>query len=175
MPLELSPMQGYFVVELAKSGALFLVIGGKAMQTFELDRPTDDLDLWISRDDHTTDRVYAALQKFCGAPAEFRERLRAPNVRVPIPTEANPEIDILTSIDGMEFENVNRAARDVVWKTIVLRVPSSDDLIRCKQIAIASTEARIASGEWNPAGVEEARRGITRDERDIELLRQRRD
>jgi hypothetical protein len=137
-----------------------------------VNRPTDDLDLWISRDQRTTDQVYAVLQKFWGVPAEFQERLRAPNIRVPIPNEANPEIDILTSIDGLEFEDVSRAAREVVWKRSVLKVPCADDLIRSKQIAIASTEARIASGEWNPAGVQDARRGVARDERDIQLLRQ---
>ncbi|MEX3694203.1 nucleotidyltransferase [Paraburkholderia sp. BR14263] len=166
-------MQGLFIRDLASSGARFLVIGGKAMQALGIERDTVDVDIWVSRDEPTVESVFVTLKRFCGAPDVFRERLREPNIRVPIPSERDPEIDILTSIGDLSFDETYGAADEVAWQKLVLRVPNLDDMIRIKQVAIASTEGRIAAGEWNAAGVEEARRGIARDERDIALLRQR--
>jgi hypothetical protein len=143
------------------------------MQAVGIERETTDVDIWVDRDDETAERIFATLKKVCGAPDVFRERLRNPNVRVPIPTEQNPEIDILTSIGDLSFDEIHRAANDIAWQSAVLRVPRIGDLIRIKEVAIASTERRIAAGDWNAAGVEEARRGIARDQRDIDLLRQR--
>lgn len=171
--IGLPGMQGLVVTELARPGARFLLIGGKAMQAVGIERETTDVDLWIGRDDETVECVFAMLQKVCGAPDVFRDRLRNPNVRVPIPTEQNPEIDILTSIGDLSFDEIHDAAIDIAWQSTVLRVPRINDLIRIKEVAIASTEGRIVAGEWNAAGIEEARRGIARDRQDIELLRHR--
>lgn len=171
--IGLPRMQGLVVSELARSGARFLLIGGKAMQSVGIERETTDVDLWIARDDETAECVFATLRKVCGAPDVFRDRLRNPNVRVPIPTEKNPEIDILTSIGDLSFDEIYDAANAISWQSTVLRVPRIDDLIRIKEVAIASTEGRIAAGEWNAAGIDEARRGIARDRQDIGLLRRR--
>lgn len=170
--IDLSKTQGLFIRALASSGARFLVIGGKAMQSLGVERNTVDVDIWVSRDELTVESVFLTLKEFCGAPAVFRERLREPSIRVPIPSERDPEIDILTSIADLPFDETYGAAIDVTWQKLVLRVPNVNDMIRIKQIAIASTDSRIAAGEWNAAGVEEARRGIARDEQDIALLRQ---
>lgn len=172
-PIDLPEMQGLFVRDLARSGARFLLIGGKAMQAVGIERETNDVDIWVDRDDETAERVFAMLKKVCDAPDVFRECLRNPNVRVPIPTEQNPEIDILTSIGDLSFDEIYRAGQDIAWQSTVLRVPRIDDLIRIKEVAIAFTEERVAAGEWNAAGIEVARRGIARDQRDIDLLRQR--
>lgn len=143
------------------------------MQFLGIERETADLDIWVSRDEPTVESVFVTLKRFCGVPDVFRERLREPNIRVAIPSERNPDIDILTSIGELSFDETYGAANKVAWQKLVLRVPNLDDLIRIKQVAIASTEGRIAAGEWNAAGIEEAQRGISRDEGDIALLRQR--
>jgi hypothetical protein len=171
--IDLSKMQSLFVRDLAMSGARFLLIGGKAMQAVGIERETTDVDIWVDRDDETVECVFSTLKKVCGAPDIFRERLRNPNVRVPIPTEQNPEIDILTSVGDLSFDEIHRAAEEISWQSIALRVPRLGDLIRIKEVAIASTEKRIVGGEWDAAGIQEARRGIARDQRDIDLLRQR--
>jgi hypothetical protein len=142
------------------------------MQALGIERDTVDVDIWVSRDELTVESVFVTLKELCGAPDAFRERLREPSIRVPIPNERDPEIDILTSIADLPFDETYGAANDVTWQKLLLRVPNVNDMIRIKQVAIASTESRIAAGEWNAAGVEEALRGITRDEQDIALLRQ---
>jgi hypothetical protein len=169
--IDLPKMQGIFVRELANSGARFLVIGGKALQAVGIERETVDVDIWVARDDETTERVFATLKKVCRAPDIFLERLRSENVRVAIPSEQNPEIDILTSIGNLSFDDVYEAASEVMWQLTALRVPSIDDLIRIKEIAIESTEERVAAGEWDDAGVEAARRVVARDRQDVDLLR----
>ncbi len=65
-----------------------------------------------------------------------------------------------------------RRSRAAGHKDNRLRAPRFDDLIPIKEIAISSREERVAADEWNAAGIEMARRGIARDERDINLLRQ---
>ncbi|MDG0024936.1 hypothetical protein [Trinickia sp. Y13] len=170
--INLPNMQGPFARELARSGARFLVIGGKALQSVGMERETVDLDIWVARDEKTVERVFATLKKVCGAPDIFLERLRSENVRVAIPSEHNPEIDILTSIGDLSFDEVYGAANEVTWQLTALRVPSVGDQIRIKEIAVASTEARIVAGEWIDAGVEEARRVIARDRQDIDFLRE---
>lgn len=172
-PIDLTKMQSFFVKDLAMSGARFLLIGGKAMQAVGIARETADIDIWIDRDEETGDHVFAILKKFGDAPDVFRERIRHPNIRAPIPSEQNPEIDILTSIGDLVFDEIYRSGRDIQWQSNVLRVPRVDDLIRIKEVAIVSTEERIARGEWDAAGMEVARRGIARDRQDIDLLRQR--
>lgn len=170
--IDLPNMQGHFIRDLASLGARFLVIGGKAMQAVGIERETFDVDIWVARDEETVERVFSTLRRVCGAPEVFRDRLRNPNVRVPIPNEQSPEIDILTSIGDLSFDEIHREASGIAWQSLVLRVPSIGDLIRIKEVAITSTEARIAAGEWNAAGIENARRGIARDQQDIDLLRQ---
>lgn len=172
-PLDLSNRQGRFVRMLGASGVRFLLIGGKAMQATGIERETRDLDLWVDRDEVTSERVFAALKKLCGASNVYLERLRTPNVRIPVPNEHNPEIDILTSIDGLSFDEIYREALAIRWESFELRIPSIHDQIRLKERVIASTEERMANGEWNDAGIQEAKHAIARDRRDVDLLRQR--
>ncbi|MEK2602928.1 hypothetical protein [Burkholderia arboris] len=172
-PLTFSKSQGIFIRDLVKSDAHFLVVGGKAMQAIGIERKTMDLDVWISRNARTAESVFSALKKLCGAPDVFRERLCEPNIRVAIPNEQHPEIDVLTSIGDLSFEEMYSAATEVTWRTYLLRIPKRDDLIRIKQVTITSIEGRIAAGQWNAASIEEARRVIIRDQRDIELILQR--
>lgn len=82
----------------------FLVVGAYALAVHGVPRATGDLDLWVRRTAENADRVLRALHEF-GAPTTelTAEDLVSPDVVFQIGVEPR-RIDILTSIDGVEFD-----------------------------------------------------------------------
>lgn len=81
----------------------YLVVGAYAVASHGLPRATGDLDLWVRCDAENARRVWHALAKF-GAPlSELTEaELSSPGLIFQIGVEPS-RIDILTSIDDVEF------------------------------------------------------------------------
>jgi hypothetical protein len=90
----------------------FLVIGAYALSFHGLPRATGDLDFWIGRCKENAERVLRALRSF-GAPTHDLtiSDLLSPDLVLQIGIEPN-RIDILTSADGVEF--------DEAWKERVI-------------------------------------------------------
>ncbi len=88
---------------LNTEGAEFLVVGAYALAVHGAPRFTKDLDLWVNATPDNAQRVWAALQAF-GAPlsAISPEDLAEPNIVLQLGV-APSRIDLLTSIDGVEF------------------------------------------------------------------------
>ncbi len=93
------------LAELLAMKARFLVVGAHAMAAHGTPRATGDLDIWVANDETNVSRVWTALGSF-GAPARalgFSEKdLRIPGMvwQIGVPPR---RIDILTSIDGVDF------------------------------------------------------------------------
>jgi hypothetical protein len=85
-------------------GVEFLVVGAYALSAHGLPRATGDLDCWIRPTYENADRVLRALQAF-GAPTDDLSiaDLATPDLVFQIGIEPN-RIDILTSIDGVDFD-----------------------------------------------------------------------
>lgn len=85
-------------------GVEYLVVGAYALAAHGLPRATGDLDFWIRRTPENADRVLRALAAF-GAPAGrvTRDDLLTPDVVLQLGVEPS-RIDILTTIDGVEFD-----------------------------------------------------------------------
>ena len=83
----------------------YLVVGAYAVASHGLPRATGDLDLWVRSGPENAHRVWRALAKF-GAPlSELTESdLTSPGLVFQIGVEPS-RIDILTSIDGVEFDD----------------------------------------------------------------------
>jgi hypothetical protein len=83
----------------------YLVVGAYAVASHGLPRATGDLDLWVRCDAENARRVWRALAKF-GAPlSELTEsELSSPGLVFQIGVEPS-RIDILTSIDDVEFND----------------------------------------------------------------------
>jgi hypothetical protein len=107
----------------------YLLVGAYALAAHGLPRATGDLDLWVRPTSENARRVELALSRF-GA---LREGISATDFETPnvifqigiVPVR----IDIITSIDGVEFEN---AAKNCDTKEISgLSVPvlSRNDLL----------------------------------------------
>ena len=89
---------------LSDASVDYLVVGAYAMAAHGLPRATGDLDIWVRRSEENARRVWRALEKF-GAP---RSRLSVQDLTTPDTVfqigVAPRRIDILTSVDAVEFE-----------------------------------------------------------------------
>ena len=85
-------------------GAEYLLVGAYALAVHGVPRATGDMDLWVRPGPENARRVLAALALF-GAPlADLTERdLVTPGTLFQVGI-APRRIDILTAIDGVEFE-----------------------------------------------------------------------
>jgi hypothetical protein len=129
----LNPDYAEILSALFAENAEFLVVGAFALAAHGAPRTTGDIDLWVNPDPANARRVWQALLKF-GAPLsgfspdDFSKpdvvfQMGAPPVR----------IDLLTSIDGVEW-NEAWAGR-LVKEVEGVRVPvlSSEHMIRNKR------------------------------------------
>lgn len=89
---------------LSAESAEFLLVGAYALAAHGLPRATGDMDIWIRRSDANAPCVWRALQRF-GAPLSGLtiEDLQTPDLVFQVGV-APRRIDILTSIDGVEFD-----------------------------------------------------------------------
>ena len=85
-------------------GAEFLIVGAHALAIHGAPRFTKDLDVWVCPTEGNARKVFRALQTF-GAPLENLSvvDLHTHDVMFQIGIAPN-RIDLLTSIDGVEFD-----------------------------------------------------------------------
>jgi hypothetical protein len=89
---------------LNAAGARYLIVGAHAVMFYTRPRGTTDLDIWVARDAENAKRVHAALRAFEAPTDDLSiDDLQADDVIFQFGREPN-RIDILTDIDGVEFE-----------------------------------------------------------------------
>ena len=119
--------------ELSAAGADYIVVGAYALAAHGMPRATGDMDVWVRASPENAARVHRALQRF-GAPME----------QIPVDDLVSPDlvfqlgvvprrIDILTSIDGVSFDDA--WPRRVLVEVDGLQVPvlSKEDFIANKR------------------------------------------
>lgn len=91
----------------------FMVVGGYAMAFHGFVRATGDIDLWIRCSPENANRVWKALHKF-GAPLFDLniEDLKTPGMVFQIGLVPS-RIDIITQIDGVDFEDAWREYKTI--------------------------------------------------------------
>jgi hypothetical protein len=111
----------------------YLVIGAYALAAHGLPRATGDIDLWINRDERNAGRVWRSLVKF-GAPlSDLKESdFSGPGMVYQIGVAPN-RIDILTSIDGVEFNDAWRQRVEINIEDVLVFVISRVHLIANKK------------------------------------------
>ena len=89
---------------LCDEGVEFLVVGAYAMAAHGFPRATGDIDIWIRCSKENAERVWRALNRF-GAPLLDLKvcDLQTPGTVFQIGI-APCRVDLLTSIDGVEFD-----------------------------------------------------------------------
>lgn len=138
-------------------GVEFIVVGSHAMAAHGYVRATKDLDVWVNPTAANAARVMAALAGF-GAPiSDLRpEDFSEPGSVCQIGV-APVRIDIITTIDGVLFEEAWKDRRESRFAGEVIPVLSLRDLIRNKRASgrtqdLADLEAlgRLQRAEGDP-------------------------
>ena len=111
----------------------FMVVGAFALAAHGVVRATGDIDLWIQRSAENADRVLRALRRF-GAPVSTisRDDLQAPDTVVQIGVVPS-RIDILTSIDGLDFAAAEANRLYIQVEELLIPVIGRADLIANKK------------------------------------------
>ena len=118
-----------FIVEKVE----FLIVGGYAMAFHGYVRATGDIDLWIRLSDENAERVWRALQTF-GAPLFDLniEDLKTSGMVFQIGVVPS-RIDIITQIDGVEFEDAWREHKTIEIENLRIPVIGKNQLLVNKQ------------------------------------------
>jgi len=111
----------------------YLVVGAYALAAHGLPRATGDIDLWVRSDADNASRVWRALARF-GAPLSdlTEEDLRSPGLVFQIGV-APARIDILTSIDSVEFTEAWRDRLEVGIEGLLVKIIGRAHLITNKK------------------------------------------
>ena len=111
----------------------YLVIGAYALAAHGLPRATGDIDLWIKRDERNAGRVWRSLVKFGAPVSDLKESdFSSPGMVYQIGVAPN-RIDILTSIDGVEFNDAWRQRVEINIEDVLVFVISKAHLIANKR------------------------------------------
>jgi hypothetical protein len=111
----------------------YLVVGGYAVALYGYPRATGDMDIWIALSKDNAHRTVEALREFGFDTPQLKEDLfleKEKNIRM-----GNPplRIEILTSIDGVEFAECYRNKRIVTIDDIDVSFISLEDLKKNKK------------------------------------------
>lgn len=114
-------------------GVEFLLVGAYALAAHGHPRATGDLDLWIRCSHENAQRVWRALSRF-GAPLcdLTIEDITSPGTVIQIGV-APRRIDLLTSIDGVDFEEAWPERKDIAVESLTVPVIGRADLIQNKR------------------------------------------
>jgi hypothetical protein len=137
--------------ELSAAGAEFIIVGAHALAVHGLPRATGDLDIWIRSTPENAGKVWKALTSF-GAPLDqlSMNDLSTPGIIFQIGV-VPCRIDILTDIDGVEFDEAWANKTYIKIHGIDIPVIGMQELLKNKKAAgrpqdIADV-TRLESGE----------------------------
>lgn len=115
------------------SAVEYVVVGAYALAAHGQPRATGDIDLWVRPTIENAYRVINALRVFGAPPSDIRaEDFEKPEVVLQIGVSPR-RIDILTSIDGVEFEEAWEDRMEIELEGVVVPVISRAHFIQNKQ------------------------------------------
>ena len=111
----------------------YLVVGGYAVALYGYPRATGDMDIWVAISKINAHKIVEALKEFGFDVSELKEELfleKEKNIRMGIPPL---RIEILTSIDGVEFTECYSNKEIVIIDDIEINFISLEDLKKNKK------------------------------------------
>ncbi|KPK96136.1 hypothetical protein AMJ80_01685 [bacterium SM23_31] len=111
----------------------YLVVGGYAVALYGYPRATGDMDIWVAISKINAHKIVEALKEFGFDVPELKEELfleKENNIRMGIPPL---RIEILTSIDGVEFTECYSNKEIVIIDDIEINFISLEDLKKNKR------------------------------------------
>ncbi len=122
-----------FLQLLNKNKVKYLVVGGYAVALHGHPRYTKDLDIWIYVNKSNTERLLKTLHEFgfSSLDLELNDFMTPGNV-VQLGTPPN-RIDLLTSVDGVEFESCYDSKFEVEIEGLRVNFINLEDLKKNKK------------------------------------------
>lgn len=118
---------------LSKNRVEYLVVGAYAMAMHGYPRATADLDIWVDASEKNSAAVYDSLEKF-GAPVDCLSSHTFQEKGLVFQVGVTPmRIDILTSIDGVEFGDAYASREIIEIEGVPVPFLSRKDLVRNKE------------------------------------------
>jgi hypothetical protein len=110
----------------------FLIVGAYALGAYGYPRATGDMDIWVMAAADNSEKLYKALKEF-GAPlTQIDEHAFAQQGIIFQVGIAPRRIDIITKIDGVEFEGAYSRRKDINIEGLAIPFISKADLIKNK-------------------------------------------
>lgn len=131
--LQLAPDFVEFLKLLNGNGVDYLVIGGYAVAVHGYVRTTGDLDIWVRMSPANAARVVVALREFGFSTSELDDSLFLDPDKVTRLGIPPLQIEIFTSISGVEFEQASIGRLQVALSDLEISVIGFDDLIAAKK------------------------------------------
>jgi len=122
-----------FLLLLNSKKIEYLVIGGYAVALYGYPRTTGDIDIWIAISEQNAERIVNALREFGFSVPELNKELfleKKKNIRMGMPPL---RIEILTSIDGVEFDDCYRKKKTFNVDDVEIQFISLEDLKKNKK------------------------------------------
>lgn len=138
--LRIPEIQLKFLQKLIECSVRFILIGGYALRFFGCKRPTGDVDILIDNCHENARKLRPIVADYLGYEPKFSvEDLLKP--RQQLKTQ-DKMIDILTSVDGLDFSAAFERRKGKPEGEIVLPIVSKADLIFIKESAAKDPKRR---------------------------------
>ena len=133
MARELNSDFKELVSVLSSARVRYLVVGGHAVIEHTEPRYTKDLDVWVEATRENATRLWRALVKY-GAPLKGVKLEDFLNPAIVYQMGVEPvRVDILTALDGVDFERAWARRGKARWGRVTVNVLSVADLIANKK------------------------------------------
>jgi len=111
----------------------YLIIGGYAVALYGYPRATGDMDIWIAISKDNARKLVEVLEKFGFDIPELKEEIFLEKNKVIRMGYPPLRIEILTSIDGVEFSECYNNRQTVVIDSVAVNFISLEDLKKNKK------------------------------------------
>lgn len=113
----------------------FIIVGAYALAAHGLPRATGDIDIWVRNSSANAQRILRALARF-GAPVSnlSEDDFVSPDMVIQLGVEPS-RIDLLTGIDGVEFDEAWKNKAHVRIDGLEIYILSKADLLKNKLVA----------------------------------------
>ena len=132
-PAELPADFKEFLKLLNENAVEYLVVGGFAVGDHGYPRATDDLDVWVRLDRCNAKRLVLSLRQFGFDAPNLSEDLFLQEDKIVRMGDSPLRIEIMTSIDGVEFAECFRTREVVDLDGVETNVISLDNLKQNKR------------------------------------------
>lgn len=118
---------------LSEEGVEFIVVGAYALAYHGFPRATGDMDVWVNPTSENAQRVFQAIARFGAPVGEISSNdFSVPGTVFQIGV-APRRIDIVTSIDGVDFHTASAGKVSVEIEGLEVPILSIEDLIKNKE------------------------------------------